>query len=67
MTPEITHLFHATELKQKNQGGGTESEDIKVHQIPLEELRRFLSQKASVGLLIDFKIHAALAAANLRF
>jgi ADP-ribose pyrophosphatase len=67
MTPEITHLFHATELKQENPGGGTDSEDITVHKIPLVGLRKYFSEKESEGMLIDFKIHAALAAANLRF
>lgn len=67
MTPEITHLFHATALIRENPGGGTESEDITVHKIPLARLREFFSEKASAGMLIDFKIHAALAAAKIDF
>ena len=67
MTPETTHLFHASKLKQETDGGGTESENITVYKIPLTELRTFLSQKESEGLMADFKIHAALAAANIGF
>lgn len=67
MTPEITHLFYATHLVRENEGGGTASEDIAVYKMPLTELRGFLSKKQSEGLLIDFKIHAALAAAGLVF
>ena len=67
MTSEITHLFHATQLTRENHGGGTESEDITVHKIPLTSLRDFLTEKQSSGLLIDFKIHAALAAAGIAF
>jgi len=67
MTPEITHLFYATQLVQENEGGGTASEDIAVYKMPLTELRDFLSKKQSEGLLVDFKIHAALAAAGLVF
>lgn len=67
MTPETTHLFYATHLKQETEGGGTAGENITVHKIPLSELRAFLSEKESDGLMVDFKIHAALAAANISF
>lgn len=67
MTPEITHLFHATHLTQENEGGGNASEDIEVYKVPLTELRDFLSNKQSEGLMVDFKIHAALAGAGIGF
>lgn len=67
MTPEITHLFYATHLTQENEGGGNAGEDIEVYKVPLTELRDFLSNKQSEGLMVDFKIHAALAAAGLGF
>ena len=67
MTPEITHLFYATHLTQENEVGGNASEDIEVYKVPLTELRDFLSNKQSEGLMVDFKIHAALAAAGLVF
>jgi ADP-ribose pyrophosphatase len=65
MTPELTHLFHATGLVKETDGGGTEHEDIKVHLVPRAELRAWLRAKESEGYLIDFKIHAALWAAGL--
>ncbi len=68
MTPEFTHLFLATELEKEHDGGGTGSEDILVHKVPpLTDLRRFLDQKQSMGFAVDFKIHAALAAAQIAF
>lgn len=67
MTPEMTHLFHATDLVQENAGGGNASEDITVYKIHLTELRDFLFKKQSEGVCVDFKIHAALAAAGLVF
>lgn len=67
MTPETTHLFYATHLTQETAGGGNESENITVHKIPLTELRAFLAEKESSGLMVDFKIHASLAAANIAF
>lgn len=67
MTPELTHLFHATGLSQEHAGGGTAGEDIIVHKVPMNELREFLSKREAEGMLVDFKIHAALAAAGLIF
>jgi len=65
MTPELTHLFLATDLVKETDGGGTEHEDIKVHLVPRSELRTWLKAKESEGYLIDFKIHASLWAAGL--
>ena len=67
MTPEFTHLFLATGLSRENEGGGTSGEDITVHHVPLAELRTFLEGKIEEGLAVDFKIHAALAAAGIAF
>lgn len=65
MTPEITELFHATELVRVGPGGGVGGEDIVVHEIPLATLRPWLATRQEQGLLVDFKIHAALWAAGL--
>ncbi|MFD2255681.1 NUDIX hydrolase [Luteolibacter algae] len=67
MTPEMTNLFHATELSKETEGGGNEGENITVHKIKLSALREFLSEKMQAGLCVDFKIHAALAAAGISF
>ncbi|BDS08326.1 hypothetical protein NT6N_33660 [Oceaniferula spumae] len=60
MTPEITHLFAATELTRETEGGGTESEDITVHHVPLDQLSDWLIQQQVDGRLLDNKIHASL-------
>lgn len=65
MTPETTHLFHATGLTKHSDGGGVGSEKITVHKIALAELRGWLAEKEKSGVLIDFKIHAALWSAGL--
>jgi ADP-ribose pyrophosphatase len=67
MTPEFTHLFLATGLTRESEGGGVSGEDITVHHVPLAELRSFLDAKISEGFAVDFKIHAALAAAGIAF
>ncbi len=67
MTPEFTHLFHATGLTRENEGGGTGGEDITVHLVPVAGLRDFLAEKQAAGAAVDFKIHAAMAAAGIVF
>ncbi len=67
MTPEFTHLFHATGLVRENEGGGVSGEDIAVHLVPVTKLRNFLLEKQAAGLAVDFKIHAAMAAAGILF
>ena len=64
MTPETTHFFAATNLTREHAGGGTEHEDITVHHVPINQLSSWLTEKQKSGLLIDFKIHAALCLAE---
>lgn len=65
MTSEFLHLFHATGLSREHAGGGVGGEEIRVHQVPLAELRQWLAAREAEGLAIDFKIHAALWLAGL--
>ena len=60
MTSETTHLFLATGLQQVSRGGGVGDENIRVHRVPLDHLRTWLSEQEAKGLLLDFKIHAVL-------
>ena len=60
MTPEITHLFAATELIKEHAGGGVEGENITVHCVPFSESNRFLAQKQAEGMHVDFKIYASI-------
>jgi ADP-ribose pyrophosphatase len=64
MTPEIIHLFHATDLVREHAGGGVASEQITVHHVPLSGLDAWLTGQQAAGKLIDFKIHAALRLAG---
>lgn len=67
MTSEFTHLFLARGLVREHDGGGIGSESIQVHEIPLASLRDWLASQEQQGKAIDFKIHAALFAANVCF
>jgi ADP-ribose pyrophosphatase len=60
MTPEITHLFLATDLVREHQGGGVGCENITVHLVPRAELQQWLAGQEAAGKLVDFKIHASL-------
>lgn len=60
VTDEIVTFFHARNLKRVGPGGGDDSEDITVHEVPLRDLRRFLDSKAAEGRAIDLKIFAGL-------
>jgi len=66
MTPEITHLFAATDLTRETEGGGVEGEDITVHHVALDGLKDWLEQQESEGKLIDFKIHSCLYLASMK-
>lgn len=65
MTSEFTHLFHATGLEKRGDGGGVAGEEITVHLVPKAELRSWLKAKEAEGCALDFKIHAALWAAGI--
>jgi ADP-ribose pyrophosphatase len=67
MTSEMTHIYQAGNLRHAHSGGGVGSEKITVHKIPLPQLRIWLEIQQQNDRLIDFKIHAALAVANIRF
>ena len=60
ITSEVLTLFFARGLKKVGPGGGDEEEDITVHEVPLEEVERWLDDKHRAGYPIDMKIFAGL-------
>lgn len=60
LTSEMIHLFHARDLTRQHAGGGTGSENIIVHHVPLTNLRQWLRDQETAGKVIDFKILACL-------
>jgi len=67
LTAEFIHFFHATDLVRENEGGGVAGEDIRVHVVPLDQLRCWLAAREREGIAIDHKIHAALTLAGIPF
>lgn len=62
---EVTRFYRATALRRETQGGGTDGEDIRVHEVPLRELRSWLDARNADGALVDPKIYAGLCLCGL--
>ena len=64
MTDERVTLFQATSLTKTGPGGGDESEDITVHEIPLDDVSDWVAKQTSAGADVDGRVYAALHFAN---
>jgi ADP-ribose diphosphatase len=60
ISDELISFFHARGLTRVGPGGGDDSEDITVHEVPLRDLRRFLARRLAEGVAVDPKIFAGL-------
>ena len=60
LSTEVVTFFRARGLRKISDGGGDGSENIKVHLVPLAELKRWIATKRQEGCLVDYKIYAAL-------
>ena len=67
LTTELITFFAAMNVERTSSGGGVEHEQIVIHEVPLTELRDWLSQQTARGAMIDWKIFAALAMARCAF
>lgn len=62
MVSESFTLMRAHGLTKVGDGGGTESEDIAVHRVPLATLPEFVAQRRALGHAVDVRIALLLAA-----
>ena len=60
MTSEVVSFVYARNLRRVGQGGGVDGEDIKVHVVPVADVRRWLGEREKEGCLIDPKIFTGL-------
>ncbi len=60
----ILTVFGATGLKKIAPGGGVDTEDITVHEVPLGDVPAWLEEKRARGAIIDLKVYAGLHFAN---
>ena len=66
LSNEIVTMYRATGLKKVGEGGGDETESIKVHLVPLDEVPAWLERKVRRGALVDAKVYAGLWFATCR-
>ena len=60
MSSERVAFVRATGLTKVHDGGGDESEDIIVHEIPVDNVPAWLAEKADQGFEMDLKLWAGL-------
>ncbi len=65
MVSEMLNVFLTTDVVRKNSGGGDDSEEIKVHLVPLSKIRKWLERKATTKTCIDLKVFTALGILQL--
>ena len=57
---ELVSFYQARGLTRMTQGGGDGRENIRVHHVPVPEVRSWCADRAAEGKLVDFKIFAGL-------
>jgi ADP-ribose pyrophosphatase len=57
---ELVHFVLAWNLDRVGPGGGIDSEDIVVHEVPIDAARAWLGQREKEGLIIAAKVYAGL-------
>ncbi len=60
MSNEILAFVHARDLERVEQGGGDETEEITVHEIPRADAARWLIEKMADGYSVDPKMFAGM-------
>jgi len=60
LTNEIVTLFLAEGLEKVGAGGGDDSEDITVHEIPIDRVDQWLAQAEADGKLIDARVYTGV-------
>ncbi len=60
MSTEIMHFVRARGLMRVNAGGGDASEDIIVHEVPVNEIAAFVAARMAAGYAIDPKVYAGI-------
>ena len=60
MTSELVRFVLASDLTKVGAGGGTPSENIRVHEVPLRDARAWLAERERQGLVLAAKVFAGL-------
>src|ERR1019366_327827 len=65
ITDEIISLFLARGLRKVGLGAGDGTEELALHEIPLEEVGTWLKEKCDGGVLVELKVFSAVYFAGL--
>lgn len=60
MTNEVVTFFVADDIEKVASGGGDESEDITIHEIPLDQIDDWLHRAQETGKLVDARVYGGL-------
>ncbi len=60
LTDELISIFLATGLNKTGPGAGDGSEQIVLHEVPIDGLIPWIEKRSGEGLMIDLKIYAAM-------
>jgi len=60
ITDEVICLFRASGLKKVGAGEGDGSEQITLHEVPVDRVRTWLDERRAEGKLVDLKVYAGL-------
>lgn len=60
LTGETVDFYLASDLEKKHEGGGDETENINVHEIPLAGIQTWLKKMEKKGSIVDPKIYTGL-------
>lgn len=60
LTSETVTLFLAEDLQKTGDGGGTHAEDIRVHEVPLNEAEAMFHAWEQNGYAVDLKVYTGL-------
>ena len=64
LNDEILTFYLARGLEKVGPGGGDETENITVHEVPMAHLEQWLAEQTASGKLVDPKIYIGLAFAG---
>jgi ADP-ribose pyrophosphatase len=60
MSNEIMHFMRASGLTREHAGGGVAGENIRVHEVPINQIARFVAEAMLDGFAIDPKVYAGI-------
>ncbi len=60
LSDELVTVFKATGLTKVSPGGGDESENIRIHEVPVGDVFDWLKEKQQQGCAVDIKLYCML-------